>query len=289
MTKPDFIIIGAMKSATSTLHMQLALQPGIFMSTPKEPNYFSDDKNYARGKQWYESLFDGALPTDICGESSTHYTKLPDYPLTIERMADGLKEPKLIYVIRHPVDRLISHYIHQWSQNVINCDINEAIDKYEELTAYSCYARQLAPYFEKFGQISILPIFTEQIRHNPQQQLENVAEFIGCQGEVVWQNDCGPQNISGERIRAFKGYKYLVGSSFMTFLRRSLIPQTVRDRVKDKLTMKKRPEIDSEHLAKIITLFDEDLSQLGEYLGVELSCNNYNDVVKRRELFWQNQ
>ena len=50
---PDFIIIGAMKSATSTLHEQLAVQPGIFMSRPKEPNFFSNDEIVARGLDWY--------------------------------------------------------------------------------------------------------------------------------------------------------------------------------------------------------------------------------------------
>ena len=55
--RPDFIVIGAMKSATTTLHEQLARQPGVFMSRPKEPNFFSDDAIYARGWGWYSSLF----------------------------------------------------------------------------------------------------------------------------------------------------------------------------------------------------------------------------------------
>ena len=58
--RPDFIVIGAMKSATTTLHEQLARQPGIFMCHPKEPNFFSDDENYARGWGWYGSLFRAA-------------------------------------------------------------------------------------------------------------------------------------------------------------------------------------------------------------------------------------
>ncbi len=58
--RPDFIVIGAMKSATTTLHEQLARQPGLFMSRPKEPNFFSDNENYARGWGWYSSLFRAA-------------------------------------------------------------------------------------------------------------------------------------------------------------------------------------------------------------------------------------
>ena len=88
--RPDFIVIGAMKSATTTLHEQLARQPGFFMSRPKEPNFFSDDAMYARGWGWYSSLFRPAREADLRGESSTHYTKLPDYPRTVDRMVRDL-------------------------------------------------------------------------------------------------------------------------------------------------------------------------------------------------------
>ena len=130
---PDFIIIGAMKSATSTLQEQLVLQPGIFMSSPKEPNFFSDDDVYSNGLNWYSSLFENAKPGDLSGEASTHYTKLPTYPETIKRLKESLPELRLIYVMRHPIDRLISHYIHEWSMGVFHCDINEAVEKYPEL------------------------------------------------------------------------------------------------------------------------------------------------------------
>ena len=54
---PHFIIIGGMKCATSTLHDQLAAQPGFFMTEPKEPNFFSNDEIYERGLDWYTDLF----------------------------------------------------------------------------------------------------------------------------------------------------------------------------------------------------------------------------------------
>src|SRR5215469_9765623 len=107
--RPDFIVVGAMKSATTTLHEQLARQPGVFMSRPKEPNFFSDDAAYARGWRWYESLFKDAAATDLRGESSTHYSKLPTFPRTLERMLRYLPRVKVIYVMRHPIDRLVSH------------------------------------------------------------------------------------------------------------------------------------------------------------------------------------
>ena len=54
MTKPDFIIIGAAKSGTTTLYEYLCRHPQIFMSTPKEPDFFSLDQNYTKGIEWYE-------------------------------------------------------------------------------------------------------------------------------------------------------------------------------------------------------------------------------------------
>lgn len=281
MPKPDFIIIGAMKSATSTVHEQLALQPGMHMSTPKEPNYFSDDEVFSLGESWYDDLFANASSSDICGESSTHYTKLPDYPQTLSRMQAKLSNPKLIYIMRHPIDRLISHYIHQWSQNVIDCDINTAIEKYPELIAYSSYGMQMKPYFEAYGPEAVLPVFTEIIKQSPQSQLDRIANFIGYEGKMTWQTDLKPQNVSKQRIRAFWGYKWLIESSFMTWLRRTFVPKALREKVKNNLTMQERPTLSDDSLQKIKAVIDDDLKQLSGWLGYTLTCDNYLEVVEK--------
>lgn len=288
MKKPDFIIIGAMKSATSTLHEQLAMQSGIFMSTPKEPNYFSDDGQYALGEDWYSDLFKDADPLDICGESSTHYTKLPDYPLTVKRMASFLDSPKLIYVMRHPIDRLVSHYIHQWTQNIIKSDINKAIDEFDELIDYSLYTKQLVPYFKQYGHGLILPVFTEGLKVNSQFELSRISEFIGYKGAVTWHGDLLEQNTSSQRFRTFKG-RFIVDSKLVTLLRRRLVPKSIRDRVKQKLRLSERPKINATQMKKLAVIFDNDLALLGEMLGVELNCANYKQVVTEKELNWSNK
>src|SRR4051812_12488351 len=154
-----------MKSATTTLHDQLARQDGIFMSKPKEPCFFSDDDRWARGPEWYASLFEPAAPGDLRGESSTHYTKLPTHPRTIERMQAGLGgDIRFVYVMRHPIDRLVSQYVHEWSHGIVECPIGEALDRHPELIAYSRYAMQLEPYFEAFGRDRVLPVFFDRVR-----------------------------------------------------------------------------------------------------------------------------
>ena len=155
--RPDFIVIGAMKSATTTLHEQLARQPGIFMSRPKEPNFFSDDAIHARGWSWYSSLFRPASAADLRGESSTHYSKLPTYPRTVERLARDLPRLKLVYVMRHPIDRLVSQYVHEVTAGRIAMDLREALVRHPELIDYSRYSMQLQPFLDAYGFAAVLP------------------------------------------------------------------------------------------------------------------------------------
>jgi hypothetical protein len=284
MTKPNFIIVGAMKSATSTLHEQLALQPGIFMSTPKEPNFFSDDGVYQLGLNWYQGLFAKANEDDICGESSTHYTKLPDYPNTLARMSSYLPKLKLVYVIRHPIERLVSHYIHQWSQNVIRADINTAIDSFPELINYSLYSMQIKPYIEQYGSENILLVFSEAFRKQPELELERVARFIGYDEPVVWHETLPEQNVSNQRVRRFKGYNFLVNNPILATLRRSLIPKGLRDFVKQQLVMKKRPELTVESQMKLEKIFNDDLNTLSQLTSTEINLANYKELAKNKHI-----
>jgi len=278
---PDFIIIGAMKSATSTLHNQLSAQPGIFMSSPKEPNFFSDDDIYNHGLSWYSGLFSYANARDICGESSTHYTKLPDYSDTIQRLKAAIPRPKLIYVMRHPVDRLISHYMHQWSEGVISCDINQAIDRYPELVDYSCYGMQITPYLQEFGHKAVLPLFFDDLKKNKDRALNRVGTFIGCTQPLIWIDDLTQDNQSSQRIRRFYGYELLINSRPMAWLRKNLIPQALRNRIKKRLTMQQRPQISDVQREHITEIFDRDLKVVGDWLGIELTCDNFKQGFRK--------
>jgi hypothetical protein len=281
---PRFIIIGAMKCATSTLHEQLARQPGVFMSTPKEPNFFSNDEEWARGIDWYRSLFAGASPGDLCGESSTHYTKLPTYPRTVERMRDHLPgDVKFIYVMRHPIDRLVSQYIHEWTQRVVPVDatIDAALETHPELIAYSRYAMQLQPFFQAFGRESVLPVFFERLTSHPQETLERVCAFIGCAGEPRWFDGASEQNVSSERMRESPLRDALINLPGLRAARRALVPQGWRDRVKKWWTMKHRPTLSDASLQRLRAIFDEDLALLGSWLGYdELNCERFKSFAK---------
>ena len=275
-----------MKCATSSLHTQLALHEGIFGTEPKEPNYFSDDEQYHRGVDWYASLFSDAAQNDLAGESSTHYTKLPDYPDTIARMKALLPDVKLVYVMRNPIDRLVSHYIHQWTKNVMRGDIEEAVRRHPELVEYGLYAYQLRPYFDAYGCESVLPVFAAALARDPQGQLERVARHIGYPRPVRWDDELGRQNVSAERIRRFYGYRLLVDSPPMAFLRRRFVPQALRDVVKKRLTMRKRPVLSHATRERLKRTFDADLHTLSGWLGTDLTCDNFDETTAAGDLEW---
>ena len=262
MTLPDFVIIGAMKCGTSTLHAQLAAQPQFFMSEPKEPNFFSDDEIYAKGEDWYRGLFAAAPAGAVKGESSTHYTKLPTHPHTVDRLGRLIPDAKFIYLMRDPVERLISHYIHEWTTGVIACGIDEAIDKHPELIAYSRYAYQLEPFVARFGRARILPAMFEDMTANPDATLKRVTGFLGVEGDVQWKADLDAQNVSAERIRRFAGYSLLVDNPVATLLRRTLVPQGLRDRLKSNFQMRARPELSADRRAMLDEVFARDRAAL---------------------------
>jgi hypothetical protein len=267
MPLPDFIIIGAMKCGTSTLATQLGLQDGIFITTPKEPNFFSDDDIHARGLAWYESLFDDAAPGDLKGEASTHYTKRATHPEAVARMAAVLDAPRLIYLIRDPVARLVSHYIHEWSMGTIRMPLEAALDRHPELVDYSLYARQLEPYVSRFGAERILVTSLEAMQDAPQRTLEQVCVFIGHDRQPVWQADHGRENASAERIRRFPFHKLLFDNPVATTLRRTLVPQTIRDRIKRRRQMQTRPNLPTVHRRELEARFAEDFAALQRLLS----------------------
>jgi hypothetical protein len=276
-SKPDFVIVGAMKCATSTLHEQLSRQPGFFMTTPKEPNFFSDDNIYAKGLNWYSSLFSNAGPSDIRGESSTHYTKLPTYPDALHRMHSALPGIKLIYVIRDPIDRLVSQYIHERTERTIGEPIDRALDRHPRLIDYSRYSMQIEPYLEVYGPENVLISFAERLSKQPQQELERVCQFLGYGGQPWWSDDVSRQNAGQQRLIRSPLRDAFVEMPVLRTIRRRFIPQTWRDRVKSYWQIKDRPQLSENSRRRLEEIFDADLARLGRWLGCELSCGSFRE------------
>jgi hypothetical protein len=251
-----------MKSGTSTLAAQLSEQAGIFVTTPKEPNYFSDDDVHARGADWYASLFAAAAPGDLKGEASTHYTKLPTYPDTVARARAALRAPRLVYMIRNPVDRAVSHFIHEWSQGEMTDDMTAEFARHPELVDYGRYAMQIRPWIEAFGAEAVHVTSLEAMQADPRGVLSEVAAFIGHEGPVAWVEGRARENASAERVRRFPMHGLLIDSAPAAWLRRTFVPKSLRTRIRRSRQMHDRPELPETLRAALETTFAEDHAAL---------------------------
>lgn len=286
-TTPDFIVIGAMKAATTTLHEQLARQPCLCMSRLKEPNFFSDDENHRRGVGWYRSCFEGCSEGQLAGESSTHYTKLPTHPLTVDRMVRLLPDVKLIYVMRHPIDRLTSHYLHETTVGRVSEGLEETVERLPELVDYGCYARQLEPYLRAFGTQAILPVFFDRLVEQPQREFDRIGHFLGVEERLVWDASLGPFNVGRQRLRNSPVRDALVRAPVLTAVRRTILPGALTEGLKSLWRIGiDPPTVPPELEPRLRRVFDEDLSRLGSWLGVRLDCERFHEVARGEPPAW---
>lgn len=258
MSKPDYIVIGAMKCGTSTLAAQLGAQSGMFMTDPKEPNYFSDDAIFAQGPAWYGALFAGAAPGDLKGEASTHYTKRPELPHTLERMTAAVPQVKLVYMIRNPMARLVSHYIHEWSQGVLSASLGEALESHTPLVDYGRYGWQVAPFIEAYGKDAVLLTSLERLKSDQDGELSRIAAHLGHGDPVAWIEDMAAENVSSERVRRLPLQGLIVDNPVATALRRVLVPKAIRNRIREARQMKSRPELPETAIPGLEARFAED-------------------------------
>jgi hypothetical protein len=198
------------------------------------------------------------------------------------------RDVQFIYVMRHPIDRLVSQYVHEWTQRVVRCSIDEALDRNPEMIVYSRYAMQLQPFIEAFGRERILPLFFERMIAQPQETLERVCRFIGYQQRPQWKDEADEQNVSSERMRSSGVRDVIINLPGLKTLRRTLVPQAWRDRIKGLWQMKERPQLSDASMKRLRETFDEDLATLGSWLGENtLRCDNFKRIVLEHVSTWR--
>jgi hypothetical protein len=209
---PDFIIIGAMKSGTTTLHKYLLNHPDIFMTEPKEPGFFSRNEIFMKGYEWYLSLFKNARSDQFSGEASTCYSRWPAFDEVPKRIFEFNNKTKLIYILRHPVERSYSHYGHlTFTDKKSFTSFEDALDKENEIVESSMYMRQINRFLEYFPKEQLLLVDFEDLMNKPNQTLINIQNFIGC-NVIKLSLDSG--------IKANKASETTVRNNFVAKLRK---------------------------------------------------------------------
>jgi hypothetical protein len=182
---PNVIVIGAMKCGTTSLHNYLNAHPQIAMSEGKELNFFYRDERWGtQGVSWYRRQFDSDAP--VRGESSVNYTKNPDASrVAAERMYPLIPDVKLIYVVRHPIERAISHYLHTRAAGNEDRSLPEALEDLEEpYVSRGLYFTNVRPFLKKFPRENLLVIPQEALLNERSEALGLVFSFLGVDADV---------------------------------------------------------------------------------------------------------
>ena len=274
---PNLIIIGAMKCGTSALHHYLSLHPEISMSKEKELNFFIRERNWEKGIAWYESNFTGEAK--IYGESSPDYTNYPLLSGVPQAMHSLIPDAKLIYMVRDPVERIISQYMHNRWSGIETRNISEALRGAAgvpmEETRYirrSKYYMQLEQYLAYFPKSHILIITQEDLFKRRQQTLRQVFQFLGVDGDFHSELFSNLVHESSEKKGKNRLALLLAQTRELGILRR--LPPPVRRPAEGAarfiLTSKiKRPALDEKLRQQLIEILREDIGRFREFAGRE--------------------
>ena len=207
---PNFIIGGAQKCGTTSLHNELASHSQIFMSIPKELEFFHDDTNFERGLKWYSQFFRDATGKKILGESSPHYLYSEKVP---GRIARCLPQINLLFILRNPVDRAYSGYWHSVRYGIESLSFEQALleesrriakGRYEQYHfSYidrGFYVTQLKRYLEYFDSSQILVLKSEDYFENAPLTMQKIIDFLGIETETRHIQNAGKIKYNTGRV-----------------------------------------------------------------------------------------
>jgi Sulfotransferase domain len=197
---PTFLLIGAMKAGTTSLHEYLAEHPQIFMSRIKELNFFTEAHNWPRGLTWYEEQFTDAGDSAVAvGESSTAYTQYPRHGGVPGRVAQLLPDVRLIYLVRHPIDRIRSQYLHDVGLGKERDPIEKALRVNPVYVDFSRYALQIEQYLKIFDRDRLLVLDLRELRDDREGVMDRVFRFLDVNSSFMPSGLERKHNVSAER------------------------------------------------------------------------------------------
>jgi hypothetical protein len=145
------------------------------------PNFFSFDDNWAKGPDWYDHFFEGRGNEKICGEGSNGYTHDGIYPHSAERIVEFCPDAKLIYIVRHPVQRTIAAWIQKRANqgDKVPATLDGAVlEDPDHFVGASLYWRQINRYRAHFPDDRIFIGFMEDLKADGPAFMARLCAFL---------------------------------------------------------------------------------------------------------------
>ena len=297
MTLPNFLIIGAAKSGTTALYRYLKQHPDIFMSSRKEPHFFSytNDTKLTNGPgdyirtavtdfAQYQMLFQKAKNEKAIGEASPTYIYVPG---TAQKIQTTLPSVKIIAILRNPADRAFSAYMHLIRDGFETIsDFELALSKEQEriadnwgpiwhYTKAGFYFEQLLPYYRLFEKQQLKIIIYDDFQQDPLKVMRNLFSFLDVDNSFTPDMSAKP-NVSG--IPKNKNLQKMMDFLFnqnnpIRDISRKVFSEDIRWRVTSGLRNKNlnQPAIPYKLRKYLIEIFQDDIIRLQKLIDYDLS------------------
>jgi len=284
--RPEFVIAGATRSGTSTLHHALMKSPYVFMPQQKEIHFFARDSLYAQGEAMYASFFDDAEEGQICGEatptyfthghmfddSMNHYWSPDDD--SVVRMAKMYPDMKVILSIRHPAVRAHSFFWRMvWQGQEKAKSLEVAIEeelkggRYYMDTVYcplylSRYSIHLRHWLKHFKRENIKILIMEEWTKEPAKTLAEIEAFIGVQHSGLLDEDIQKTNVGRRALHP--ALRFLSAIKPTSRISRALTRRF--------LSKKGYPDLNAKTFQRLSEIFEEDIHYVEDILGREIKA-----------------
>ncbi|MEL6441752.1 MAG: sulfotransferase [Cyanobacteria bacterium J06621_8] len=287
---PDFLIIGAAKSGTTSLYRYLEEHPQVYMSRVKEPQFFAfEDQQinfqgpgdmerinncYIPDLESYQTLFHEAQGK-IAGEASTWYLYSSKAAKNINKY---LPNVKIIAVLRNPVDRAYSSFLHLAGEGSESFNFTQGLKAEQKrieknyallwhYTQAGFYSEQIKRYFQVFTQNQIKIYLYDDLVANPINVIQDVYQFIGVDSKFI-PNTHKKYNVSG--IPKSKTLdRLLFTSNPIKSLFKPLVSKKIRKKIQQK--SKQKPSIPLDIRQELTALYKNDILTLEKLIQKDLS------------------
>jgi Sulfotransferase family len=271
---PNFLVIGAAKCGTSSLHSYLRAHPQVFTPKLKEINYFAYPARananltfWARTQQEYEAFFSEAQGYAAVGEVTPLYLASA---VAAENIRRTIPDVKLIAILRDPVDRAYSAFLMGVRNGRVDPDIRAAFGRKDvQYVEAGRYARYLAQYYARFAPEQIKILRFEGLQERVGDVVSDLYQYLGVDASFrpefeVHNQGYVPRNATLNRV---------FQSDFLRHVVKPALPDSVMQwgRRLRALTGRAPPQLPSDLRAELRALYRDDIVQLEDLTGCDFS------------------
>lgn len=278
---PDFVVAGASRSGTTTLHNALKAHPQILLPRDKELHFFNDDKNYLKGKGAYERNFRKLRPGQLAGEiSPPYFTRGITKSATgghvwnpqddsAARMARMIPDVRVIFSLRNPIDRAYSQYCKNFDEGkdparsfdeAIRLELEGARTPQDSQSCWlykNLYSIHLEHWRSLFPESQLFYCVFEEWTAAPQPVFDAIHAFLGVAPRAITNDDLAIANST--RARRSGG-----------FLRRFMPKKLASRRLTRKDPSDKQEKMSPQTRSRVRQYFEADIKKVEAITGREL-------------------